>query len=313
MSTCQIIFLQFQLSYSFSGKNINAKISLHAPPRTGVEKLVVNLHWSSANVNSLIDGVDADDAIIDSKDAKCIVCADISPVQRPGKTWKKRDAVLPDHEWNQSRQNAVTPMAHLFLKEQRESSKLTVVRSGKAVVLVNLSFYEPSSSFRCLNEFFKLMTMPEFDIMFRNPITGRLKTTLINVVDNGPAEQPASPLVQMLLIRMQKFLKLKKAVQVSFAEYHSKRNFVERVHAQENTFLSRHGPFKSNMVNSKAIVGSAEHRQNIEAMAEEVIQCLSEASFGGKKGKLLKTFLIKTGKISKRQNQKKSLLVKNLS
>ena len=57
-------------------------------------------------------------------------------------------------------------------------------------------------------------------------------------MDNGPSEQPSSPLVQMLLVRLLKFLKLKKIVQVSFAEYHSKRNFVERVHSIENFALS---------------------------------------------------------------------------
>lgn len=32
-------------------------------------------------------------------------------------------------------------------------------------------------------------------------------------------------------------LKLHKLTQVSFAEYHSKRNYVERVHAEENRVL----------------------------------------------------------------------------
>ena len=41
-------------------------------------------------------------------------------------------------------------------------------------------------------------------------------------------------LVQMCLARLLKFLKLDKACQTSFAEYHSKRNFVERAHAEEN-------------------------------------------------------------------------------
>ena len=32
---------------------------------------------------------------------------------------------------------------------------------------------------------------------------------------------------------------------MAFAEYHSMRNFVERVHAQENQALHKHGSFKS--------------------------------------------------------------------
>ena len=48
-----------------------------------------------------------------SKDAKAIVYGDISPVQRPRRCWKKR--TLPDHTWDQSRVNAITPMTFLFM------------------------------------------------------------------------------------------------------------------------------------------------------------------------------------------------------
>ena len=51
------------------------------------------------------------------------------------------------------------------------------------------------------------------------------------------AEQPSSPMVQMCLPRLLHFLNLEKVTQVSFAEYHSKRNFVERVHAEENSVI----------------------------------------------------------------------------
>ena len=61
----------------------------------------------------------------------------------------------------------------------------------------------------------------------------------LNIVDNGPGEQPPS-LLKMLLVRL---LKLESACQVRYGKYHSKRNFVERVHAHENSALSRHGPF----------------------------------------------------------------------
>ena len=39
---------------------------------------------------------------------------DNTPVQKPGKSWKKITA--PDHDWDQSRTYAVTPMTHLFLQ-----------------------------------------------------------------------------------------------------------------------------------------------------------------------------------------------------
>ena len=40
------------------GKNVNACISLHPPPRIGVERQVVNLHWTTSNVNLIIDNAD---------------------------------------------------------------------------------------------------------------------------------------------------------------------------------------------------------------------------------------------------------------
>ena len=79
--------------------------------------------------------------------------------------------------------------------------------------------------------------------LFCNPSTGKLKDEIILVVDDGLSEQPSSRMVQMLLVRLLKFLKLKIIVHVLFAEYHSRRNFVERVRSIENFALSRHGPF----------------------------------------------------------------------
>ena len=76
------------------------------------------------------------------------------------------------------------------------------------------------------------------------------------MVDNGLAEQPSCPLVQMCLVRLPNFLDLDRILQVSFAKYHSKQNYVERVHAEENRVLSRHGPFSSTYVHKNAIVGS---------------------------------------------------------
>ena len=85
------------------------------------------------------------------------------------------------------------------------------------------------------------MTIPLLDKFFRNPETGRLKEIMGFIVDNAPSEAPASFLVQMLLVRLLKFLDLDKVTQRSFAEYLSKRNPVERVHAAENAALSSHG------------------------------------------------------------------------
>ena len=203
-------------------KGVNAPLSLKRPPRTGVEQLVVNLHWTTANVNLIVDGGQKFTySLIVSKDAKVIIPWDISPVQRSGHSWSKR-IELPDHTWDQSRLNAVTPMTFLFLKtvvnpcSTIESidipvsnvTTLHLTRTGQGVTLLNPSFYEPDTAIKCLNEVLYLLLLPALDEFFRDKNTGKLKMEWTFVVDNGPAEQPSSPLVQMCLVRLLKFLKL---------------------------------------------------------------------------------------------------------
>ena len=79
----------YQARRHHSGRGINACLSLHKPPRTGVEQFVINLHWSTQNVNLTLDLSHAypDNILVDSKDAKAKIHADVSPVQKPGKTW----------------------------------------------------------------------------------------------------------------------------------------------------------------------------------------------------------------------------------
>ena len=77
------------------------------------------------------------------------------------------------------------------------------------------------------------------------------------------------------------FFRLNKVTQVSFAEYHSKRDFVERVHAEENRVLSKHGPFCSTPCHKLSLAGSREHTENMESVAEEVRKCMIQGSFGG--------------------------------
>ena len=287
------------------GMNVNAQLSLHRPPHTKVDKLVVNLHYSSANVNYICDYArqHQENVFVDSKDAKKIVCGDITPVQKPGKTWGSVE--YPDHDWDQSRNNAVTPMTHLFLRTDithREdsiisnptiselellspfsSTVLHVTRTGKSVTLINPSLLEPETTFRLFHEILLLLTKPSLDGVFRNPRTGCLKREFVFIVDNGPAEDPSSHLVQLLMVRLLKLLNLDKVVQVSFAEYHSKRNFVERVHAVEDQLLARHGPFPSRAVHedNKILPGSVKHMENMEKMSECVINCLRQGRFDG--------------------------------
>ena len=119
------------------------------------------------------------------------------------------------------------------------------------------------------------MIQPSLNLYFRNPETGRLKENFSFIVDNGQSEQPSSNLVQMTLVHLCDFLNLDKVVQVSFAEYQSKRNFVERVHPEVNKSLSAHGAFSSHGKRR-------EHLENLENMAEAVIGCLKGAKFAGR-------------------------------
>lgn len=212
------------------------------------------------------------------------VCGDIAPVLKPGKTWSNFET--PDHSFDQSRVNAVTPTTHLFMDAPRLERNdidllipgtdcvVNVTRSGKAVTLINVSLYEPETVFRAFNEILYLMTIPSLDKYFRNEDTGKLKHIMGFIVDNGPSEAPSSLLVQMLLVRLLKFLDLDKVTQRSFAEYLSKRNFVERVHALENKVLSNHGPFSSKKIHANPLPGSCEHKENMDSMAKDVVKCI---------------------------------------
>ena len=228
--------------------------------------------------------------MVDSRDAKSIICADIQPVQNPGKSWKPIS--YEDHTFDQSRVKAVVPMTHLFMElkcdeanKQNDSDykqELMVTRTGKPVTLIYLGISEPETTFRAMNEMFYFLTLPSLDTTFRNPDTGILKRFFSFIVDNGHGEDPDSASTQMCMARMLKLVKLTNINQRSFAEYHSKRNFVDRVHAAENNSLSRHGAFSSQKVHKNAEPHSSEHLENMEAMAEDVVSCLSVARFGGR-------------------------------
>ena len=263
------------------GRGINACISLHKPPRIGTEKFVINLRWSTANVNMPMDFAyyNASNVMIDSIDAKAKV---LSPVQRPGKSWRK--ITLPDHDWSGLAHNSITPMTHLFMETQLQLQEGTdgeyqysVKRSGKAAILLNLSHFEPETVQRAFNEIFLLLVNPVLEQQFRNPVTGKLKENFIFIVDNGPSQAPSHSMVIMRLARIAKVLKLKSVTQKSFAEYHSKRNPVERVHAIENRALSNE-LFTSTGVHKEYQKGD---RENMKFMAGEVKKCLNNVQYGG--------------------------------
>ena len=168
-----------QAKQHHEGMGINANLSLHRQPRIGVPNLVINLHWTSANVSHLADYASKKEhtCLVLSKDAKPIVPAHIMPVQLPGKTWKR--VVYDDHMWDQGRLNAVVPMTFLFLRSKvvmrelpHSAPLIHITRTGKAVTLINLAHYEPGTTMRCLNEIFLLLVNPCLDLCFRNPETG---------------------------------------------------------------------------------------------------------------------------------------------
>lgn len=278
----------YQARRHHSGRGINACLSLHKPPRTGVEEFVINLHWSTQNVNLTLDLTHSlpNDILVDSKDAKAKINADISPVQKPGKSWRK--ITLPDHDWNRSAQNSITPMSHLFvqtdvtLEDQRGQNLVySVRRTGSAATLLNISFFEPETIHRVCNEIFLLLKHPSLDHHSRNLETGKLKKHFVFIVDNGPSKAPSNPLVQMWQVRLARVMKLKSITQKSFAEYHSKRNLVERVHAVQNHALSNE-QFSSKAIHPECEKGDTKHKENMEHMAEEVRKCLATTQYGGK-------------------------------
>lgn len=167
----------------------------------------------------------------------------------------------------------------LYLEEKGEQRLVCSVRRMRtAATLLNLSHVEPETVHRVVNEIFLLLRNPALDHLFRNPQTGKLKEHFAFIVDNGPSEALASPLLQMWLVRLARILKLKSVTQKSFAEYHSKRNPVERVHAAQNHALSNEK--FSRGIYPEYGTGDDKHKANMEHMAEEVRQCLANTQYG---------------------------------
>ena len=121
------------------------------------------------------------------------------------------------------------------------------------------------------------MTLSALDRFFRNPNTEKLKEIIVSVVDNG-IDMPRSPMVMMLLTRLRRFLKLESVVRVSYAEYHSKRNPVERVHAIHTVQLEKHGPFH---FNSNLNTDPKNPKKELQKLREDIKDELNKANFGG--------------------------------
>jgi hypothetical protein len=65
-----------------AGKDVNARIALKCTPRTRVFKQVINLHWTTKNVNLLVESCMTceSNCLVDSKDAKTVICGYTQPV-----------------------------------------------------------------------------------------------------------------------------------------------------------------------------------------------------------------------------------------
>lgn len=74
-------------------------------------------------------------------------------------------------------------------------------------------------------------------------------------------KKTSSPLAQICMVCLLRILKLYKISQISFAEYHSKRNFVERVH-EVNHVLPKDRPFGSQKV-QRPLTGPMSTGKNI--------------------------------------------------
>ena len=152
-------------------------------------------------------------------------------------------------------------MTHLLMEtelnydvNEDESHNVEVRRTGKAVTLLNISHFEPETVQRVFNEIFLLLINPSLDKFFRKPRHWQIKEHFVFIMDNGPSEAPSNPLVRMWLVHLARALQLKSITQKSFAEYHSKRNPVEQVHAVQNRALSNE-VFKSNCVHKDYTIG----------------------------------------------------------
>ena len=132
----------YQAKRHHSGKGVNACLSLHKPPRTGVEQFVIKFTLVNTQRESYAR-LQSHNIMIDSKDTKAKINADVSPVQKPGKTWHK--ITLPDHDWNRTVYNSVTPMSHLFMvtdlsvdESEKEDHHFSFRRTGTAATISHI-------------------------------------------------------------------------------------------------------------------------------------------------------------------------------
>lgn len=112
------------------GKGVNANILLHKALNTSQNIYPMNAHCSTSHINYLIDSASENGTgcFLDSKDTKCVVCGNISPVLKPGKRWVNFET--PDHSL--SRMNAFDPSLHGYTKR----SLMLICKSQELIALL---------------------------------------------------------------------------------------------------------------------------------------------------------------------------------
>ncbi|CAG2207144.1 unnamed protein product [Mytilus edulis] len=107
LSTCYTYTGNFKAN-TYQAKRHHAGHNGYAEPDSAsITKGLSNVNYQLKRSTEL-----KNDYVVDAKDAKGKVCADIDPVQNMGKSWTKTSRM--DHQFDQSRTKACTPMTHLF-------------------------------------------------------------------------------------------------------------------------------------------------------------------------------------------------------
>ena len=193
------------------GGQVNACISLNEPSRSKtVVSPVINLHRSSANINYCLENsaTAPNSYIIDSKDPKNIVCVDAGTYKATRKNLEEIKSCLCRSLMEQVPDECCHPNYASFAYVKKESELVgadnivQVTGSGRAVTLINLSYFKPSTAFRAMNEILHLMSVPSMEGKFRSSETNKVAKNFLFIVDDGAGGQPASTLLQMPLFRM---------------------------------------------------------------------------------------------------------------
>ena len=94
--------------------------------------------------------------------------ADIAFVKILGYSWRKCE--LPDHTWDQSCTNEITPMTFIFLETKitdttysLQDTTIHITRTRQGVTVLYFLLFEPDTTFKCMNEILLLAANPSLE------------------------------------------------------------------------------------------------------------------------------------------------------